>query len=50
MSQHVWEKSYPPGVAWDASLPAAVPIESLLQTAAAQWPACATSRTSSTPR
>ncbi len=38
MSQHVWEKSYPPGVAWDASLPAAVPIESLLQTAAAQWP------------
>jgi long-chain acyl-CoA synthetase len=38
MSAHVWDKSYPPGVRWDAPLPAAVPVESLLETAAAKWP------------
>src|ERR1700694_5352288 len=38
MPHHVWEKLYPPGVAWDAPLPPPVPIESILETAAAQWP------------
>jgi long-chain acyl-CoA synthetase len=35
---YVWEKSYPPGVSWDVPLPPAVPLESLLETAAAKWP------------
>ncbi len=35
---YVWEKSYPPGVSWDAPLPPAVPLESLLETAASKWP------------
>jgi long-chain acyl-CoA synthetase len=34
---HSWEKSYPPGVSWGDPLPPAVPIESLLETAAAKW-------------
>ena len=35
---HIWEKSYPQGVSWDAPLPPPVPIESLLETAASKWP------------
>jgi long-chain acyl-CoA synthetase len=35
---HVWEKSYPSGVRWDMPLPPAVPLESLLETAATRWP------------
>lgn len=35
---HLWEKSYPPGVSWGETLPAPVPVESLLETAALQWP------------
>jgi long-chain acyl-CoA synthetase len=35
---YVWEKSYPPGVRWDTTLPPAVPLEDLLQTAATKWP------------
>jgi len=35
---YLWEKSYPPGVSWDAPLPPAVPLESLLETAAGKWP------------
>ena len=35
---HVWEKSYPAGVSWGDPLPSAVPIESLLETAAERWP------------
>lgn len=35
---HVWEKSYPQGVSWDAPLPPAIPLESLLETAAGKWP------------
>ena len=35
---HVWEKSYPPGVRWDTPLPPAVPLESLLESAATKWP------------
>lgn len=38
MTQKVWEESYPPGVSWDAPLPAPVPIESLLEDAARNWP------------
>jgi long-chain acyl-CoA synthetase len=34
---HLWEKSYPPGISWGERLPAPVPIESLLESAAAQW-------------
>jgi long-chain acyl-CoA synthetase len=34
---HIWEKSYPPGISWGAPLPAPVPIESILETAAARW-------------
>jgi long-chain acyl-CoA synthetase len=34
---HVWEKSYPAGVSWGDPLPPPVPIESLLETAAASW-------------
>ena len=35
---HIWEKSYPQGVSWDAPLPPPVPLESLLETAATKWP------------
>ncbi len=35
---HVWEKSYPPGVSWDAPLLPPVPLESLLENAASKWP------------
>ena len=35
---YVWEKSYPQGVSWDAPLPAAVSLESLMETAASKWP------------
>jgi long-chain acyl-CoA synthetase len=35
---HIWEKSYPQGVSWDAPLPTPVPLESLLETAASKWP------------
>ncbi len=35
---HVLEKTYPQGVSWDAFLPPAVPLESLLETAARKWP------------
>lgn len=35
---HLWEKSYPAGVSWGEPLPPAVPVESLLKTAAEQWP------------
>ena len=35
---HVWEKSYPSGVRWDTPLPPAVPLETLLETAATRWP------------
>jgi len=38
MANHIWEKSYPEGVKWDATLPEAVPLERLLETAAAKWP------------
>ena len=34
---HTWEKSYPSGVQWDFPLPPAVPLESLLETAATTW-------------
>jgi len=37
MAPHIWEKSYPPGVAWGDALPPALPLESFLETAAAQW-------------
>jgi long-chain acyl-CoA synthetase len=35
---HVWEKSYPQNVSWDAPLPPPVALESLLETAATKWP------------
>ncbi|HXY98833.1 MAG TPA: long-chain fatty acid--CoA ligase [Stellaceae bacterium] len=35
---HLWEKSYPPGISWGEPFPAPVPVESLLETAAQQWP------------
>jgi long-chain acyl-CoA synthetase len=35
---HVWEKSYPSAVRWDTALPPAVPIETLLESAATKWP------------
>jgi long-chain acyl-CoA synthetase len=38
MAPHVWEKSYPPGVAWGEPLPPPVPIESFLKTSAERWP------------
>ncbi len=34
---HLWEKSYPAGISWGETLPAPVPVESLLESAAAQW-------------
>jgi long-chain acyl-CoA synthetase len=38
MAAHLWEKSYPSGVAWDVPLPPAVAIETILETAAKSWP------------
>jgi long-chain acyl-CoA synthetase len=38
VTAYPWEKSYPPGVNWNADLPLSVPIESLLDTAARRWP------------
>lgn len=38
MTDHVWEKSYPPGVSWGGALPPAVPVESFLAAAVDQWP------------
>jgi long-chain acyl-CoA synthetase len=38
LSTRIWEKSYPPGVKWDAPLPPPVPVESLLDAAAEKWP------------
>jgi long-chain acyl-CoA synthetase len=38
LSTRVWEKSYPPGIRWDAPLPPPVPVESLLESAAQKWP------------
>ena len=35
---YVWEKSYPPGVSWDAPLPKPVALDGLLQAAATKWP------------
>ena len=35
---HLWEKSYPPGVSWGEALPPPLAVESLLESAAAQWP------------
>ena len=35
---YVWEKSYPLGVHRDCPLPPAMPLESLLETAATTWP------------
>jgi long-chain acyl-CoA synthetase len=35
---HLWEKSYPPGISWGEALPAPVPVESFIETAARQWP------------
>jgi long-chain acyl-CoA synthetase len=35
---YVWEKSYPPGVSWDAPLPEPVALDGLLEAAAAKWP------------
>jgi len=37
MHQHPWIKSYPPGVHWDAPLPA-TPVQQILDDAAARWP------------
>jgi long-chain acyl-CoA synthetase len=37
MHQHPWIKSYPPGVQWDAPLPA-MPVQQILDDAAARWP------------
>ncbi len=37
-TQHVWEKTYTPGIRWDFPLPAPQPVPSLLETAARQWP------------
>src|SRR6476620_10027300 len=37
MHQHPWIKSYPPGVRWDAPLPA-MPVQQILDDAAARWP------------
>ncbi len=35
---HIWERSYPQNVSWDAALPPPVALESLLEKAAAAWP------------
>ena len=38
MDSEIWERSYPKGVSWSAPLPAPVPVEALLERAAARWP------------
>src|ERR1700761_936320 len=38
MAAHLWEKSYPSGVAWNVPLPPAVALETILETAATSWP------------
>jgi long-chain acyl-CoA synthetase len=35
---HIWEKSYPPGVSWNAPLAPAVSLESFLEMSVARWP------------
>lgn len=34
---HPWEKSYPPGVRWDADLPT-MPLQAILEDSAKRWP------------
>src|SRR5712671_1315153 len=36
--QHVWEKSYTPGISWDFPLSPPKPVPSILQSAAERWP------------
>jgi long-chain acyl-CoA synthetase len=38
MTQHLWEKSYTPGVVWNCPIPPVQPLPSVLENAAAQWP------------
>jgi len=38
LGDRVWEKSYPPGLSWDAPLPPAIPFEDYLIQAAEKWP------------
>ena len=38
MAEHLWEKSYPPGVSWADPFPAATAIEDLIEAAAMRWP------------
>jgi long-chain acyl-CoA synthetase len=38
MEQHFWEKSYPPGIKWNETLPAPASVESILETSAAEYP------------
>lgn len=38
MADRVWEKSYPPGLSWDAPLPPAIAFENYLTQAADKWP------------
>ena len=38
MTQHLWEKSYAPGVSWNVSIPPAQPLPNVLQSAANRWP------------
>ena len=37
-TKYLWEKSYSPGIHWDFPLPAPQPVQSLLESAAQQWP------------
>jgi long-chain acyl-CoA synthetase len=37
-TKYVWEKTYTPGIHWDFPLPAPRPVQSLLQSAAQEWP------------
>ena len=37
MNAQPWEKSYPPGVKWDADI-AVMPVQQILEDAAARWP------------
>ena len=38
MVYHVWEGTYPSGVSWRDPLPAPVPVERFLESAAEKWP------------
>ena len=38
MASEIWERSYPTGVSWSAPLPPPIPVEALLERAAARWP------------